>query len=180
MGGQTNSRWTDFPGPRPWKIPSISVANPASKDANDLKFGNRAPNQNGSHCIGVRASLLRAGNNGVSLPSPPLPAESELNAHHKGRPKCAPHVSPIHSARAEFPAPSAFIAVLRLSPCSCCLRRSRQDRRALQPKLARFTVWRKSAPFISTLMHISARRDRIRSPIRSPRVCSRAARSASL
>ena len=44
-------------------------------------------------------------------------------------------------------------------------------------KLARLMDWRKSAPFISTEMHISARRERMRSPMRSPRVCSRAARS---
>ena len=39
---------------------------------------------------------------------------------------------------------------------------------------------RKSTPVISTGMHISVRRERMRSPMRSPRVCSRAARSASV
>ncbi len=48
-----------------------------------------------------------------------------------------------------------------------------------QPNRARLTVWRKSSPFISTRTHISARRERIRSPIRSPRVGSAAARAAS-
>ena len=45
-----------------------------------------------------------------------------------------------------------------------------------QAKLARLMDWRKSSPFISMGMHISARRERMRSPMRSPRVCSRAAR----
>jgi len=44
--------------------------------------------------------------------------------------------------------------------------------RAFQPKRARFTVCRKSSPVISTRTHISASRDRIRSPMRSPRVSS--------
>jgi len=48
------------------------------------------------------------------------------------------------------------------------------------PNRARLTVWRKSLPVISIRMHISARRDLMRSPMRSPRVNSRAARSASV
>ena len=48
-----------------------------------------------------------------------------------------------------------------------------------QPKRLSLTDWRKSSPFISTPTHISARRERMRSPMRSPRVCSRAARSTS-
>ena len=49
-----------------------------------------------------------------------------------------------------------------------------------QPKRAFFTVWRKSSPVISTRTHISAKRDLMRSPMRSPRVGSRAERSASV
>ena len=48
------------------------------------------------------------------------------------------------------------------------------------PNRARPTDCLKSPPRISTRTHISASRDRIRSPIRSPRVGSRAARSASV
>lgn len=42
-----------------------------------------------------------------------------------------------------------------------------------QAKLARLTFWRKSSPCISTTTHISCSRDRILSPMRSPRVSSR-------
>ena len=42
-------------------------------------------------------------------------------------------------------------------------------------KLARFTLWRKSLPCISTTTHISCNRDHIRSPMRSPSVSSRMA-----
>jgi hypothetical protein len=42
-----------------------------------------------------------------------------------------------------------------------------------QAKLARLTFWRKSSPCISTTTHISCSLDRMRSPIRSPRVSSR-------
>src|SRR5882762_6829266 len=45
-------------------------------------------------------------------------------------------------------------------------------------KLALFMVWRKSAPRSSTTRHISCRRERIRSPIRSPRVSPAVARRA--
>jgi hypothetical protein len=44
-----------------------------------------------------------------------------------------------------------------------------------QKDVARLTVWRKSSPVISTLIHISANRESILFPIRSPRVSSRAA-----
>ena len=49
-----------------------------------------------------------------------------------------------------------------------------------QPKRARPTVRRKSSPCISTTTHISARRERMRSPMRSPRVSSRMTRPAPL
>ncbi len=41
-----------------------------------------------------------------------------------------------------------------------------------QPKLARSSVWRRSSPDISTRTHISASRERMRSPMRSPRESS--------
>jgi drug/metabolite transporter (DMT)-like permease len=48
------------------------------------------------------------------------------------------------------------------------------------PNLARLTPCRKSAPCICTVTHISASRDRMRSPMRSPSISSRAARCATV
>jgi len=52
--------------------------------------------------------------------------------------------------------------------------------RAFQPKRARLISVLQSLPLMRTRMHISASRERMRSPMRSPRVCSRAARSTSV